>query len=98
MITEKPSFKKVSEEFVSIGDLLDFVKKNHVCENTMIWIDFGDGNGTFLRTKANKNWRTESGITYDDKTLRLSLSSNCLKWHEINVLHPVVLSTDKCGG
>lgn len=97
MITEKPNFKALDKEFVSVGNLIDFINSNHIRTNVPIWIDFGDGNGTFLRTKANKNWRTENCLMYDDKTLRLSLSPSCLKWHEIDTLHPVVLSTDKCG-
>ena len=97
MIYGKPCIRSVSNEFVSVGDLLDFIKTNQVSSDTMIWIDFGDGNGTFLRTDAVNNWRTNKALTCEDNTLRLSLSPSCLKWHEINVLHPVVLSVDKCG-
>ena len=97
MMTEKSCVKKVSEEFISVGDFLNFVKENKVSPNTMIWIDFGDGNGTYLRKDAGKNWKTNKGITMDGDSIRLSLSPSCLKWHEINVLHPVVLSVDKCG-
>lgn len=96
MILEKPCIKKVSAEFVSVGDLLNFVKENKVSPNTMIWIDFGDGNGAFLRTDAGKNWKTNKSITMDGGTLRFNLSPSCLTWHDINTLHPVVLSVDKC--
>ena len=92
----KPCMKKIDKEFISVGDLVDFINKNHVSPNTMIWIDFGDGNGTFLRHASTDNWRTNDGITSDDGTLRLNLSPSSLKWHEIDVLHPVVLSNDKC--
>jgi hypothetical protein len=65
--------------------------------NVPIWIEFGDGNGTFLRTDAGKNWKTDKGLTFDDDTLRINLSPSCLAWRDINTIHPVVLSVDKCG-
>lgn len=97
MITEKPNFKALDKEFVSVGNLIDFINSNHIRTNVPIWIDFGDGNGTFLRTDVGKNWKTDKGLTFDDDTLRINLSPSCLTWRDINTLHPVVLSVDKCG-
>jgi len=97
MFTDKPNFKPLDKEYVSVGNLIDFINRNHIRANVPIWIDFGDGNGTFLRTEANKNYKTNNGMTFDDDTLRINLSPSCLTWRDINTLHPVVLSVDKCG-
>jgi len=92
MFIDKPNFKPLDKEYVSVGDLVDFINKNHIMHNVPIWIEFGDGNGTFLRTEANKNYKTNDGITFDNNTLRLNLSPSCLNWVKIDALHPVVLS------
>jgi hypothetical protein len=97
MFTDKPNFKPLDKEYVSVGNLIDFINKNHIMRNVPIWIEFGDGNGTFLRTDAGKNWKTDKGLTFDDDTLRINLSPSCLAWRDINTIHPVVLSVDKCG-
>jgi hypothetical protein len=97
MITEKPNFKALDKEFVSVGNLIKFINSNLIGTNVPIWIDFGDGNGTFLRTEANKNYKTNKGMTFDNNTLKLNLSPSCLNWVKIDALHPVVLSVDKCG-
>ena len=97
MFTDKPNFKPLDKEYVSVGNLIDFINSNHIRANVPIWIDFGDGNGTFLRTDAGKNWKTDKCLTFDDNTLRINLSPSCLTWRDINTLHPVVLSVDKCG-
>ena len=95
MIAGKPCIR-INDEFIRVGDLLDFINENKVSPNTMIWIDFGDCNGTFLRKDAGKNWKSNNGINITDGTLSLNLSPSCLKWHEIDVKYPVKLSTDKC--
>jgi hypothetical protein len=97
MITERPNFKALDKEFVSVGNLIDFINSNHIRTNVPIWIDFGDGNGTFLRTEANKNYKTNNGMTFDSNILKLNLSQSCLNWAKIDALHPVVLSVDKHG-
>ena len=97
MFTDKPNFKPLDKEYVSVGNLIDFINSNHIRANVPIWIDFGDGNGTFLRTDVGKNWKTDKGLTFDDDTLRINLSPSCLAWRDINTIHPVVLSVDKCG-
>ena len=94
MITGKPCFKPLDKEFVSVGDLVKFIKDNHVRENIPIWIDFGDGNGTYLRTESFKNWKTDKGITLDGNTLRLNLSPNSLNWVKVDTLHPVKLTNN----
>ena len=71
--------------------------KNHIMHNVLIWIEFGDGNGTFLKTEANKNYKTNNGMAFDSNTLKLNLSPSCLNRAKIDALHPVVLSVDKCG-
>jgi hypothetical protein len=94
MFTDKPNFKPLDKEYVSVGDLVDFINKNHIMRNVPIWIEFGDGNGTFLRTEANKNYKTNDGMTFDNNTLRLNLSPSCLNWAKIDALHPVAHVAD----
>lgn len=95
MILDKPCMKRLNPEFVSVDDLYKFIADNHVMPNTPIWIDFGDGNGTFLRKDAGKNWKTNEGLTFDNGVLRLNLSPNCLNWVKIDALHPVKLTNNK---
>lgn len=92
MITDKPNFKALDKEFVSVGDLVDFINKNHILTNIPIWIDFGDGYGTFLRTESNKNYKSDKGLTFEGNTLRLNLSPSCVNWSKLDAVHPVSLT------
>lgn len=98
MINGKETIK-TNSEFVTVGELMNFIKENELSEDSLIWIDFGQGDGTFLRKEVKGNFKSNKGLTFEENTeydtIKIHLSPICLKWHEVDTLYPVVLSVDK---
>ena len=89
-----------NDEFVTIGDIVEYAKHNTINDDTPIFINIGQGDGTFLRRKATGNYKGENGVFYDEGAieggvLELRLSPSCTKWIEIGALYPIKLTNNK---
>ncbi|MBP5458440.1 MAG: hypothetical protein J6Y37_18265 [Paludibacteraceae bacterium] len=81
-------------EFVTWGDMVKYANDNGINDDTLLFVDFGQGDGSYVRHVATMNYKGSVPFSYDknSSTLEIRLSPNCLGWVKVNTLHPIVLS------
>lgn len=88
------------KEIVNVGELRKYLDENSIPDSYDIWVDFGQGYGTFLRNSVTGNINSKVAITHNNSefgngTLRLHMPPSCFIPIETDAKHPVVLTTDK---
>lgn len=89
-----------NDDLLTVNDLSDFIYNlefnvaHENLHNTPIFINFGQGDGCFIRKSAIGNYKGKEPLYYDKCTfengvLEIRLQPNCTKWTELNAKYPI---------